>query len=123
MKDNQNSWGGSRPGAGMKPRWNCGATKPLRLPEALHDDCLWYARLIDGQFPNGQQVSESLACRLPMPEESVESVTESSGLSEPQTKLDKIRELVATRQSEAHPTSPRWKEAKKLLAELEDLLA
>lgn len=123
MKDTQNSWGGSRPNSGMKPRWNSGATKPLRLPEALHDDCLFYARLIDGQFPCGQQVSDSLSCQLPRSGKQHETVTESSGVTEPQTKLDKIRELVTKRQSEAHPTSPRWKEAKKLLAELEDLLA
>lgn len=68
------NWGGYRPGAGQKPKWNSGATATVRVPEKLIPDVLWYARLIDGQFPNGLQASDCLSCNI-------DSVTLSSDLS------------------------------------------
>lgn len=67
------SHGGEREGAGQKPKWHNGATVTVRLPQVLKDDVLRYACLIDGQFPNGLQVGDSLSCNL-------ETVTESRGL-------------------------------------------
>jgi hypothetical protein len=122
MKDTQNSWGGSRPNSGMKPRWNSGVTKPLRLPLALHDDCLWFAQLIDGQFPSGQQASDVLACQLPRSEKQHETVTQSREVTEPQDTLDKIRALIAEYRLAMPASSPRWSKAKQLIADLEDLL-
>lgn len=58
------SWGGYRPGAGQKPKWNSGATVTIRVPEKLTADILHYARLIDGQFLNGLQISDCLSCQL-----------------------------------------------------------
>jgi hypothetical protein len=39
--------GGRRPGAGPKPTWIHGKTKTIRVPEALSDEVLRLARLMD----------------------------------------------------------------------------
>jgi hypothetical protein len=39
--------GGRREGAGGKPTWNSGKTKPVRVPEALAEKILEIARIID----------------------------------------------------------------------------
>lgn len=59
------TWGGDRPGAGQKPKWLSGETSVVRVPKVLTDDVLWYARLIDGQFPNGLQPDDCLSCQIP----------------------------------------------------------
>lgn len=44
-------WGGRRKGAGRKPTWNSGACKAVKLPAALVDQVLHYARLLDEGGP------------------------------------------------------------------------
>lgn len=39
--------GGLRPGAGGTPTWNTGKTKVIRVPEALADELLRLARILD----------------------------------------------------------------------------
>lgn len=39
--------GGKREGAGAKPKWNSGRTKTIRVPEAIVDQVLEYARMLD----------------------------------------------------------------------------
>lgn len=58
------SWGGCRHNAGRKYRWNSGKTIAVRLPAALLDDVLRYARLLDGGYPNGLDVEAALSCDL-----------------------------------------------------------
>lgn len=82
MGNKSKSWGGFRPGSGGKFKWNSGETKPIRIPVKLHEAVLSYARLIDGQFPNGLQPSEALACKLARTETTVDDVTQSSKLQE-----------------------------------------
>lgn len=122
MGKRNSNWGGARPGAGIKPKWNSGETKPLRLPKALHDDCVRYAQLIDNQFPGGLQVSSALSCDLVRANGGDEPVTQSSDSLGSDKKLTAIRALVSRYRGKAHPTSVRWQQAKKLLDELEDVL-
>lgn len=82
MPDKSKNWGGFRPGSGNKFKWNSGETKPIRIPVKLHEAVLSYAKLIDGQFPNGLQPSEALACKLPRTETKLETVTQSKKLQE-----------------------------------------
>lgn len=79
------SWGGSRPGAGQKPKWHSGKTATIRVPRSLADDIMQYAQLIDGQFPNELQVSDCLTCQLP------DSVTQSS------SEIDKLKVVIEER--------------------------
>lgn len=39
--------GGAREGAGVKSTWNSGKTKTIRIPEALADQVLEYAKQLD----------------------------------------------------------------------------
>jgi hypothetical protein len=49
--------GGRREGAGGKPTWNYGKTKPVRVPEALAEKVLEIARIIDeGGDPSSSRV-------------------------------------------------------------------
>lgn len=66
-------WGGYRPGAGQKPKWNSGTTATIRVPQVLIEDVMRYARLIDGQFPLGMKTEDCLSCSL-------DSVTQSNRL-------------------------------------------
>lgn len=51
------SRGGRREGAGGKPTWNAGKTKPVRVPEALAEKILEIARIIDeGRDPSSADV-------------------------------------------------------------------
>lgn len=40
-------WGGHREGAGRKPTWKSGRCKPVKLPVALVDEVIRYARRLD----------------------------------------------------------------------------
>lgn len=110
------NWGGYREGSGQKPKWRAGETKPIRLPVALHEKIYQYVLLLD----SGEGAdTEFLCCDIkphfePVTESKKESVTLSSLL----------KEFVATwkiRVSEGK--GPRWDKARKMLAELEALLA
>lgn len=50
--------GGKREGAGGKPSWKHGKTKPVRVPEALAEKILEIARVLD-EDSSGQSVSGS----------------------------------------------------------------
>ena len=137
------NWGGSRPGSGQKPKWKSGETKPLRIPVALHEQVLAFTQLLD----SGEQPNELLSCDLlshlgnvteSKPEktdfhidsvtQSIESVTLSSQERTPLsnenvTLSSDLKELVADWNSKASKSSnPKWHYAKKLLAELNQLL-
>lgn len=43
----QKSWGGNRPGAGRKALWKSGPCKAVKLPIALVEDVMSYARQLD----------------------------------------------------------------------------
>jgi hypothetical protein len=66
MKESSHSisWGGYRPGAGQKSKWNNGATATIRVPQALIEDVMRYAQLIDGQSPNSLKAEDCLSCVL-----------------------------------------------------------
>jgi hypothetical protein len=66
MKESNHSisWGGYRPGAGQKPKWRNGATATIRVPQALIEDVMRYAQLIDGQSPSGLKAEDCLSCIL-----------------------------------------------------------
>lgn len=52
LRDQENKFmarGGRREGAGGKPSWNYGRTKPVRVPIALADKILEIARVLDEQ--------------------------------------------------------------------------
>jgi len=101
--------GGYRPGSGLKPKWNSGSTTVIRVPEALTEPILAYARLIDGQFPSGLQVADALSCHLP--ERSHESVTQSS-------KIEALELEVATLKTERDALD---QECQELAAKVGDL--
>jgi antitoxin component of MazEF toxin-antitoxin module len=46
-KDKSSTWGGQRPGAGNKFKWNSGETKAVRIPIAIADEVLEAAKAID----------------------------------------------------------------------------
>jgi hypothetical protein len=50
--------GGAREGAGNQPAWKSGKTKVIRVPEALADRVLNYARKLDEDNDNVDLVSE-----------------------------------------------------------------
>jgi hypothetical protein len=64
MKESNHSisWGGYRPGAGQKSKWNNGATATIRVPQALIEDVMRYAQLVDGQSPSGLKAEDCLSC-------------------------------------------------------------
>ena len=114
MSSNSN-WGGYRKGSGQKPKWNLGETKPIRLPVKLHQQITDIARLLD----SGEYTTEELlSCEI---KPQLETVTESN--DESVTLSNELKKLVIKWQEKAkNTTSPRWSHAKKLLAELEDLI-
>ena len=114
MSSNSN-WGGYREGSGQKPKWNLGETKPIRLPVKLHHQLMGIARLLD----SGEYTTEELlSCEI---FSQFEIVTESN--NENVTLSNGLKKLVNNWQEKAeNTTSPRWSHAKKLLAELEDLI-
>jgi hypothetical protein len=105
--EHSSNWGGARPGAGQKPKWNTGETKPVRIPAALTQEVLWFARCLDAD-PTPEHQQNLLNCQL-------DSVTESNCKA-------RLHELI-TRWEEAIEAGrgPRWYMAKKLLAELKTL--
>lgn len=112
----KSNWGGYREGAGQKPKWNSGETKPIRLPVKLHQQVTEFARLLDsGEYT----IEELLSCDI---NPKVETVTQSN--IENILQLNKLKELVNNWQKKAKKTSnPKWFYAKKLLAELEILIS
>ena len=58
--------GGAREGAGRESAWNNGKTKTIRVPEALADRVLKYARQLDSEGDNMKtiQVPKALADRV-----------------------------------------------------------
>ena len=112
---NDSNWGGYREGSGQKPKWNLGETKPIRLPVKLHQQIMDIARLLD----SGQYTTEELlSCEI---KPNLETVTESN--DENVTLSNELKELVNSWQEKArNTTSPRWSHAKKLLAELAELV-
>ena len=113
---NNSNWGGYREGSGQKPKWNLGETKPIRLPVKLHRQIMGIARLLD----SGEYTTEELlSCEI---QQQLETVTESN--DEIVTLSSVLEKLVNNWQEKAkNTTSPRWSHAKKLLAELETLIA
>jgi hypothetical protein len=114
MKKKSN-WGGYREGSGQKPKWKSGETKPLRLPVKLHNEILEYARLLDsGEYTREELLSCDINSKL-------DSVTESS--KENVTLSSRLKDLITNWKMKAKRTSnPKWEQAKKLLADLENLL-
>lgn len=51
MAKEQAGWGGRRTGAGRKASWKSGPCKPVKLPVALLDEVMRYARHLDGGGP------------------------------------------------------------------------
>ncbi len=47
MTSEGHEWGGRREGAGRKPSWKSGPCKPVKLPVALVDEVMKYARRLD----------------------------------------------------------------------------
>ena len=112
---NNSNWGGYREGSGQKPKWNSGETKPIRLPVKLHQQITDIARLLDSKE---YTTEELLSCEI---KQHLETVTESN--DESVTFSNELKNLVNNWQEKAkNTTSPRWSHAKKLLAELEELL-
>ena len=111
----KSNWGGYRKGAGQKPKWNSGETKPIRLPVKLHQQVTEFARLLDsGKYTTQELLSCDISPQL-------ELVTKSN--TENVTQSNKLKELVNSWKEKAKKTSnPKWFYAKKLLAELDRLI-
>lgn len=66
MTEPKGTRGGARPGAGnpnFRPKWNAGETRTIRVPAALADEVMDYARKLDEQYPNqlaDDSVSQSI---------------------------------------------------------------
>lgn len=56
-KETSPQWGGVRPGQGLKPTWKSGKTRTIRVPIALADEVLAYARALDGNEIPGRSPS------------------------------------------------------------------
>ena len=140
---NNSNWGGYRPGSGQKPKWKSGETKPLRIPVALHEQVLAFTQLLD----SGEQPDKLLSCNLPshlgnvtqskpeMTDSHFDNVTQTNESvtisSQERTSLNNesvtlssdLKELLADWNSKASKSSnPKWHYAKKLLAELNQLI-
>ena len=133
----KSKWGGHRPGSGQKPKWKSGETKPLRIPVTLHEQVLAFTQLLD----SGEQPLELLSCDLPehlgnvteskteeMTDSNLDNVTSSSQEitslnNESVTLSSNLKKLLADWNSKASRSSnPKWHHAKKLLAELNQLI-
>jgi predicted RNase H-like nuclease (RuvC/YqgF family) len=51
MSKRNPNWGGARTGAGNKPKWKCGKTTAIRVPEILSEQILALARTWDEEQP------------------------------------------------------------------------
>lgn len=103
--ERSNNWGGARPGAGQKPSWNAGTTKPVRIPAAFEHEVLWFARCLDVE-PTDAHRQELLTCQL-------EPVTDS---------ITPLQQLIERWEHAIEKgRGPRWYMARKMLAELKAL--
>jgi len=103
--ERSSNWGGARPGAGQKPKWNAGETKPVRIPAAFEQEILWFARCLDAE-PTDAHRQELLSCQL-------ELVTDSSIPLE--SFIERWEKAIEK------GSGPRWYMAKKMLTELKTL--
>jgi hypothetical protein len=112
MELEKSSWGGYRVGSGSKPKWHHGNTVVVRIPQALLNDVIWYAKLIDGQFMNGMQLGNCLACQV-----NYEDVMQSRELSDRVNSVTQERDLLDAEVNELHAVNGQ------LLLEIEELKA
>ena len=92
MKNSKSSWGEARANSGQKHKWKTGETKAVRIPLAILDEVLMFARLLDEQDSS----LKVLSCDL---SDSFESVH----------KYKKIKILVSAWSLKANQTSnPKW---------------
>lgn len=100
-------WGGYRPGAGQKPKWNSGSTATIRVPQVLTEDVIHYAKLIDGQTPRGLKTEDCLSCNLDI-------ATQSSGL------VDQLEAVTAERDRLASECNELGEKVRDLYLQLEE---
>lgn len=66
----EKQWGGKREGGGFPAKWKHGNSKPLRIPEALHEAVLAYAHALDeGQRPGTESGADQEPAAQPTAEE------------------------------------------------------
>jgi hypothetical protein len=112
LDSEKSSRGGYRVGSGSKPKWHHGDTVVVRIPQALLNEVVWYAKLIDGQFINGMQLENCLACQV-----NYEDVTQSRELSDQVNSVTQERDLLDAEVNELHAINGQ------LLLEIEELQA
>ena len=103
--DKHQNWGGKRAGSGQKSKWKTGDTKTLRLPIAMHERVLEFARILDETGGDFDLVTVS--------SQKDDSVTVSRKLVD---FIDRWSDGIEER------TSPRWAKAKVMLRELQAIL-
>lgn len=119
----QGEWGGRRVGAGRKPTWKSGLCKAIKIPLALVDEVLSYARHLDGGHAplNKEQNQDS----PPTPDQSWTKISKLIEERQEQRKqkdhleglLAKERRALQYRESEIATLKAQLKDARSILSD------
>lgn len=116
----EKQWGGKREGGGFQPKWKSGNSKPLRIPESLHEAVLTYAHALDDGQPEEEAApADPHGIIQPANENEMASAEE---IRQMRLTLEAMRSTLGQwRQELKHHNaqSPRWKKANDLLEALE----
>lgn len=115
----EKQWGGKRENSGFPAKWKSGNSKPLRIPENLHEAVLAYAHALDdGQQPEAAS-SDLQSIMLPVNGSETASAEE---IRQMRLTLEAMRSTLGQWREELkhhNLQSPRWKKASDLLEALE----
>lgn len=119
----EKQWGGKRENGGFPAKWRSGSSKPIRIPESLHEAVLTYAHALDENQPlppvNSNEPHPSQGILQPGVEGQAVSPED---MRQMQLTLEAVRATVGQWREELkhhNPDSPRWKKTNQLLEALE----
>jgi hypothetical protein len=109
----ERQWGGKREGGGFPAKWKHGNSKPIRIPEALHEAVLAYAHALDEGQPPG---SEPGATYESMAQPTVEDI---KALMLTLEAIDRTLERWRQELKKHDAKLARWEKAHQLFTQLE----
>lgn len=123
----EKQWGGKREGGGFQPKWKSSNSKPLRIPESLHEAVLEYAHALDDGTPlppgNGHTQPEQQGIIHPTGETGTVTAED---IRQMQLTLEAVRGVLEQWREELNKhnvESPRWKKANELFNALDTHLS
>lgn len=116
-------WGGKREGGGFPAKWRNGNSKPLRIPEALHEAVIAYAHALeDGTpFPPGNGDTQPEPQGIIHPTGETDTLT-AEDIRQMQLTVEAFRSILERWREELrkhNPKQPRWEKVNQLFDELE----